>query len=288
MGESATPVGNAKTCRPSGLYTGTGRHEHTEGSKEPGGHWAPRPGNGKPGKAQRLPAGVLFLHSRLTIWASCFERVACLLSERKSLPSPYPAPTIPPAQPSPPVIVLLLLTIQHPAGSPAAPSCTKDAREAPARPTAVQCCAVPACVSAIVQLRHQGCARGRHSWHPSNRMHTLTDLSLLLLRWSDERHKYETCALNRRRFPPESASNHQKQKQEEKQDQNLKQSPCAIAMHLCCARWCGLGWPGLPAISIWHPIVDTGLWPTSRHRRQFNRPHHVTPARTNHPCCRRS
>lgn len=110
----------------------------------------PRPGNGKPGKPSAAGVPFPFLHSRYIVpqvgiwagWASCFETAAGLLSERKSLPSPYPAPTIPPAQPSPPITMLLLLTIQHPAGSPAAPRCTKDAREAPAR---AHCCAALCC-----------------------------------------------------------------------------------------------------------------------------------------------
>lgn len=149
MGESATPVGNAKTCRLPGLYTGTGRHEHTEGSKEPGGHWAPPARKRQARKAQRcrdaFPFPTQYIVPRGGIWAgwaSCFETAAGLLSERKSLPSPSPAPTIPPAQPSPPITMLLLLTIQHPAGSPAAPRCTKYAREAPAR---AHCCAALCC-----------------------------------------------------------------------------------------------------------------------------------------------
>lgn len=54
-------------------------------------------------------------------WASCFEAVACLLSEEKSFPSPYPAPTI---LPPPPIMMLLLLIVKHSAGFPAARRCT--------------------------------------------------------------------------------------------------------------------------------------------------------------------
>lgn len=101
-----------------------------------------------------------FLHSS---WASCFEAVACLLSEEKSFPSPYPAPTI------------LPLSSYHHAPSPHRQAlsrvscCTKLHLRCQGGPSRAHCCAVHTvlscaallCVFAIAQRRRQGCARER-------------------------------------------------------------------------------------------------------------------------------
>lgn len=213
-----------------------------------------------------------FLHS---IWASCFEAVACLLSERKSFPSPYPAPTIlPPSS-------------YHHAPSPhrQAPSrvscCTKlhlRRQGGPSKGPLLRCtvlrCAALFCVFAIAQ-RSAGVKAvldlGTADIHQIGCTPRYT--CRRCCRWSAERHKPETCGMNRRRFPSESASRHQKEKQKPpKQKQNLKQAACAIAMQLCSA---GAGWQSRRARSRFaHLMLDAGFWPTGQH----NRPHHVTPA----------
>lgn len=79
--------------------------------------------------------------------------------------------------------------------------------------------------------------------------------------------------MNRRRFPSESASRHQKEKQKPKEKQNLKQAACTIVMQLCVA---GAGWQSRRASSRFGHLImlQAGFWPTGQH----NRPHHVTPA----------
>lgn len=72
MGKSATPVGNAKTCRPVWSLYGHKRHEHTRKAARS------RVGTGHPDQGSPSLQGWL---SYTVSVLGCFEPVACLLSD---------------------------------------------------------------------------------------------------------------------------------------------------------------------------------------------------------------
>lgn len=168
-------MGNAKTCRLSGLYTGTrgSRGTSTRGEQQ-GAGWAlardwemgdwetghPDHGNGWPGKPSAAELQGAFLHS---IWASCFEAVACLVSERSHCRHPT---LLPPHPPAPALSSYHRPPSPHHRAPSRLPGCTRlhlGCQGSPSQGPLLCCAALCGAVLCCSQLRHQGCARARHS-----------------------------------------------------------------------------------------------------------------------------
>lgn len=281
----ATPVGNAKTCRLPGLYTGTRGTSTGRAARSRVGTGLPRasrPGNGQasvPGWSS-FAGGVpsQYLGLAASRWSLAFfprELAAVTLPCSHSLPlSSYhhaPSPHRP-AHSRVPGCTKMHLSCQ---GSPS---------EDPFLRCPVLCCLVLRCsfrVAVVAQkyvcnkavleggkaiVRQIGC-RPRHTRRRC-------------CRWSVEWHKPETCGMNRRRFPSESASKHQSREQhpepERAEPEPQTVGACAATMQL--AGIVGAGWAGLSGpISIRHPTTSSQESRLTGFGQQVNTTVHTTP-----------
>ena len=206
------------------------------------------------------------------------------------MPSPYPGLPGLPGSHYPPTLLLSSCSFSSSSSTQpgwllheAAPRMPGKPQQ---RPTSDHFCTVLAaldCLVSVAQRMQQGCARaGKAIIHQIGC--TLRQNPRRCCRWSIGWHRPETCGMNRRRFPSESASKHQSQSQSQNQNQNQNQKveakPQTVGLRYRNATalvGCGSGSPGWPDLDLVILMFGTGSRPTSQH--DHSTPRHTSNGR---------